>query len=150
MALARALMTGPEVLLLDEPTAALDPEIAENLMRTLQRLRESAGFTIVMVTHRLSEARSASTYAVMLEAGRVVEARPSARLFGAPVEVCTRQFVTAGEGGTTMAEPPVDIGSVQLASRPPSCWSRSHCLRRNARPRQGLAVGAAHAVIQLR
>jgi putative ABC transport system ATP-binding protein len=100
VALARALMTGPEALLLDEPTAALDPEIAEHLMHTLQRLRESTGLTIVMVTHRLSEARFASTYAVMLEAGRVVEAGPSARLFGAPDEERTREFVTAGEGGT--------------------------------------------------
>jgi ABC-type multidrug transport system ATPase subunit len=74
VALARALMTGPEVLLLDEPTAALDPEVAEHLMYTLRRLRESTGLSIVMVTHRLTEARFASTYAVMLEAG------PSARL----------------------------------------------------------------------
>jgi putative ABC transport system ATP-binding protein len=99
VALARALMTGPEVLLLDEPTAALDPEVAEHLMHTLRRLRESAGLTIVMVTHRLSEARLASTYAVMLEAGRVVEAGPSARLFSAPVEARTREFITAGEEG---------------------------------------------------
>ena len=97
VALARALMTGPEVLLLDEPTAALDPEIAEHLMHTLQRLRESTGLTIVMVTHRLSEARFASTYAVMLEAGRVVEAGPSARLFSAPLEARTRAFIAAGE-----------------------------------------------------
>ena len=100
VALARALMTQPEVLLLDEPTAALDPEIAEHLMHTLQQLRESTGLTIVMVTHRLSEARFASTYAVMLEAGRVVEAGPSARLFSAPVEQRTHEFITAGEGGT--------------------------------------------------
>jgi ABC-type methionine transport system ATPase subunit len=99
VALARALMTRPEVLLLDEPTAALDPEVAEHLMRTLRRLRESTGLTIVMVTHRLSEARLASTHAVMLEAGRVVEAGPSARLFSAPIEARTREFITAGERG---------------------------------------------------
>jgi ABC-type methionine transport system ATPase subunit len=99
VALARTLMTGPEVLLLDEPTAALDPEVAEHLMHTLRRLRESAGLTIVMVTHRLSEARLASSYAVMLEAGRVVEAGPSARLFSAPSEARTREFIAAGEGG---------------------------------------------------
>jgi putative ABC transport system ATP-binding protein len=99
VALARALMTGPEVLLLDEPTAALDPEVAEHLMQTLRRLRESTGLTIVMVTHRLSEARVASTHAVMLEAGRVVEAGPSDRLFSAPTEARTREFITAGEGG---------------------------------------------------
>jgi ABC-type methionine transport system ATPase subunit len=97
VALARTLMTKPEVLLLDEPTAALDPEVAEHLMRTLRRLRDSTGLTIVMVTHRLSEARLASTYAVMLEAGRVVEAGPSARLFSASTEARTREFIAAGE-----------------------------------------------------
>jgi UDP-glucose/iron transport system ATP-binding protein len=61
VALTRALMTGPEALLLDEPTAALDPEVAEHLMDTLRRLRESTGFTIVMVKHRLTKARFAST-----------------------------------------------------------------------------------------
>ena len=96
VALARALMTEPEVLLLDEPTASLDPEVAEQLMRTLQRLRESAGLTIVMVTHRLSEARLASTYTVMLEAGRIVEAGPSARIFSEPGEARTRAFIAAG------------------------------------------------------
>lgn len=97
VALARALMTGPEVLLLDEPTAALDPEVADRLMDTLRHLQRSAGLTIVMVTHRLREARLASSYAVMLEAGRVVEAGPSAKLLSNPVEERTRAFVTAGE-----------------------------------------------------
>ncbi len=96
VALARALMTGPEVLLLDEPTAALDPEVAEHLMDTLRRLRESTGLTIMMVTHRLSEARYSSTHAVMLEAGRVIEQGSSAQLFSNPVEARTREFVAAG------------------------------------------------------
>ena len=103
VALARTLMTDPEVLLLDEPTASLDPEVAEQLMRTLQRLRESAGLTIVMVTHRLSEARLASTYTVMLEGGRVVEAGPSARIFNEPVEARTRAFIAAGATGASNA-----------------------------------------------
>ncbi len=96
VALARALMTDPEILLLDEPTAALDPEVAEQLMGTLRRLRETTGLTIVMVTHRLSEARLASTYTVMLEAGRVVEAGPSDRIFREPGEARTRAFIAAG------------------------------------------------------
>jgi putative ABC transport system ATP-binding protein len=97
VALARALMTRPEVLLLDEPTAALDPEVAEQLMHTLRRLRNKAGLTIVMVTHRLSEARSASTHAVMLESGRVIEAGPADRLFNEPQQARTREFIHAGE-----------------------------------------------------
>lgn len=104
VALARALMTGPEVLLLDEPTAALDPEVADRLMDTLRHLQQSVSLTIVMVTHRLREARMASSYAVMLEAGRVVEAGASARLLGNPARARTRAFVTAGE------EEPAHVG----------------------------------------
>lgn len=99
VALARALMTAPDVLLLDEPTAALDPEVAENLMDTLRELRERTGLTIVMVTHRLSEARYASTHAVMLEAGRVIEQGSSAQIFKHPIEARTREFITAGNDG---------------------------------------------------
>lgn len=94
--IARALMTRPDVLLLDEPTAALDPEVAERLMTTVSRLSREAGLGIVMVTHRLAEARAASTYAVMLESGRVVESGATADLFASPREARTRAYLGAG------------------------------------------------------
>ena len=61
VSLARALMTRPEVLLLDEPTSALDPEVAERLLATVAQLARERGVAVVMVTHRLSEARETST-----------------------------------------------------------------------------------------
>lgn len=94
VALARTLITRPAVLLLDEPTAALDPEVADRLMQTLCGLRERAGLTIVMVTHRLVEARLAATHTVMLEAGRVIEGGPTPQLFSAPVHARTREYLT--------------------------------------------------------
>lgn len=97
VALARALMTRPEVLLLDEPTAALDPEVAERLMHTLTGLRERTGLTMVMVTHRLREARVAASYVVMLEAGRVVEAGEATQVMGDASQERTRVFLRAGE-----------------------------------------------------
>lgn len=81
--LARAIMTRPEVLLLDEPTAALDPEIADRLLATIARLPAEHGVSVVMVTHRLAEAREISTWTIMLERGRLVEAGPTAQLFAA-------------------------------------------------------------------
>lgn len=96
VALARALMTEPEALLLDEPTAALDPEVADHLMKTLVRLVER-GLTIVMVTHRLREAREAATFVVMLEAGKLVEAGPAQRLLRAAEHPRTRAFVAADQ-----------------------------------------------------
>jgi ABC-type methionine transport system ATPase subunit len=93
VSLARALMTAPEVLLLDEPTSALDPEVAEQLMTTVRRLAEQSAVTIVMVTHRLAEARVASTHTVLLEAGRIIETGPTDVLFSKPNEERTRQYL---------------------------------------------------------
>lgn len=79
--IARALMTGPETLLMDEPTAALDPETADTLAETIACLSSERGLTVVMASHRMHEAKRLSHYAVMLDKGRVVEAGPAGDLF---------------------------------------------------------------------
>lgn len=97
VSLARALMTRPEVLLLDEPTSALDPEVAERLLATIARLPREYGISVVMVTHRLGEAREISTWTIMLEGGRVVETGPTARIFTAPESERTRAYLNIAE-----------------------------------------------------
>lgn len=97
VSLARALMTAPEVLLLDEPTSALDPEVAEQLMLTVRHLADSAAATIVMVTHRLAEARSASSHTVLLEKGRVVESGATSVMFSSPNEPRTHEYLLGRE-----------------------------------------------------
>ena len=97
VSIARALTTSPEVLLLDEPTSALDPEVAEQLMIIIRHLVQEAAVSIVMVTHRLAEARSASTHTVLLEAGRVVESGPTEMLFTAPNTDRTRRYLLGRE-----------------------------------------------------
>lgn len=99
VALARALMTDPQVLLLDEPTAALDPEVADCLLQTLKQLNKTTGVTLVMVTHRLREARNAASHVVMLEAGRVVEAGPAQSIMNNALEARTRAYLNVGEEG---------------------------------------------------
>ena len=97
VSIARALMTRPEVLLLDEPTAALDPEVAERLLATIERLSRERGVAVVMVTHRLSEARHTSTYTVMLEAGQVIEAGPTEQVFTAAASERTRAYLASAD-----------------------------------------------------
>ena len=97
VSIARALMTRPEVLLLDEPTSALDPEVAERLLGTVERLAKEYGVAAVMVTHRLSEARKASTYTVMLEAGELVEAGMTEQIFAAATNARTRQYLASAD-----------------------------------------------------
>lgn len=91
--LARALMTRPEVLLLDEPTSALDEEIAERLLNTIALLPDRYGVTVVMITHRLKEARDISDWSILLDHGRLVEAGPTERLFVAAENPRTREFL---------------------------------------------------------
>ncbi len=95
VALARALAAGPAVLLLDEPTAALDPETGARLVRTVARLPAERGVDVVMVTHRLGEARDASTMLVALEGGRVLASGPSAELFAGAEHPRVRAYLAS-------------------------------------------------------
>lgn len=94
--IARALMTRPEVLLMDEPTSALDPETADRLTETIRHLSTERGLTVVMVTHRLAEARRVSDITVVMEAGRVIEAGPTPEIFGQAGNPRIRAFLKSG------------------------------------------------------
>ncbi len=97
VSVARAMMTRPEVLLLDEPTSALDAEVAERLLATIARLPRQYGVSVVMVTHRLGEARDISSWTIMLEEGALVEAGPTEQLFTAAASERTRAFLAASD-----------------------------------------------------
>lgn len=94
--IARALMTSPEVLLMDEPTGALDPETADRLLQTIRWLTEGRALTIVFATHRLFEARKVSDYTVMLDQGTVVEAGATAEVLERPADSRTKRFLSHG------------------------------------------------------
>jgi putative ABC transport system ATP-binding protein len=91
--IARALLTAPDVLLMDEPTSALDPETAERLLETTRRLTREQHLTVVMVTHRLAEARRSSDRTIVLERGRVVASGYTADVFGHTTDPRLRAFL---------------------------------------------------------
>ncbi|MDY6215014.1 arginine ABC transporter ATP-binding protein ArtP [Actinobacillus porcinus] len=72
VAIARALMMKPQVLLFDEPTAALDPEITAQIVSIIQELKET-GITQVIVTHEVGMARKVATKVVYMERGHIIE-----------------------------------------------------------------------------
>jgi ABC-2 type transport system ATP-binding protein len=73
VALAKALINRPEVLLLDEPTASLDPDTGD-LMRTwLERYREESGCTILLASHNMAEVERLCSHVLMLKQGRIVD-----------------------------------------------------------------------------
>jgi putative ABC transport system ATP-binding protein len=94
--IARALLTSPDVLLMDEPTSALDPETADRLMETTRRLSQEQPLTVVMVTHRLSEARRTSDVTIVLERGRVVAMGRTADVFENTTNPRIRAFLETG------------------------------------------------------
>ena len=92
VAIVRALATNPDVLLLDEVTAALDPELIGGVLSVIRDLRQ-AGMTMLIVTHEMGFARDSADRVCFLDAGRIVEEGSPEQVFGAPREVRTRQFL---------------------------------------------------------
>ena len=93
MAIARALAPRPAVLLLDEITGALDPELVGEVLDLVRTLKE-VGTTILMATHEMAFARDVADRVVFLDRGRIAEQGPPAQLFTAPREARTREFLT--------------------------------------------------------
>lgn len=91
-AIVRALMVEPEILLLDEVTSALDPELVGEVLGVIRELSDQ-GLTMVLATHEMGFARDVATTVAFLDQGRVLEAARPAQLFGDPVEPRTRQFL---------------------------------------------------------
>lgn len=91
-ALVRALCTEPRLLLLDEITAALDPELVGDVLDIVRDLAR-AGTTMVLATHEMAFARDVATQVCFLDGGRIVEAGPPEQLFEMPREDRTRAFL---------------------------------------------------------
>ncbi|MCB0882239.1 MAG: amino acid ABC transporter ATP-binding protein [Thermoleophilia bacterium] len=92
VAIARAMVNDPQVLLLDEVTSALDPELVGEVLSLLTRLRDD-GMTMVLATHEMGFARDVADRVCFLHEGRVLEDAAPADLFGSPREERTQQFL---------------------------------------------------------
>jgi polar amino acid transport system ATP-binding protein len=91
-ALVRALCTRPTLLLLDEITAALDPELVGEVLTIVRDLAER-GTTMILATHEMAFARDIATKVCFLDQGRILEHGPPAEIFSHPREDRTRQFL---------------------------------------------------------
>jgi len=93
VALARAMVIEPEVLLLDEPTANLDPYNVSLMEEIIASIRERRGTTIVLVTHNVFQARRLSDRVVFILGGQIIEMGDTERLFTEPQDPRTGAFV---------------------------------------------------------
>ncbi len=94
VAIARALAMQPQVLLCDEITSALDPELVGEVLRVVESLAQD-GMTLLMVTHEMTFARKVSNRVVFMHAGRIHEMGTPGQLFDAPQTPELQQFLSA-------------------------------------------------------
>jgi len=92
VAIARALCMKPKVMLFDEPTSSLDPEMIQDVLEVMKFLA-AEGMTMVVATHEMGFAREVAHQVLFLDRGRVVEAGPPVQVFAQPREKRTRAFL---------------------------------------------------------
>ncbi len=95
VSLMRALMLDPDVLLLDEPLAALDPVIRHDLQGELRDIFSNLGKTVVLVTHDIVEAAYLGAFIVLLREGEIVQSGTISDLLERPADPFVERFVTA-------------------------------------------------------
>jgi polar amino acid transport system ATP-binding protein len=91
-AIVRTLAMEPSILLLDEITSALDPELVAEVLDVLRGLAET-GMTMIIATHEMGFARDVANRVCFLDAGRILEEGAPDQIFSAPREVRTRRFL---------------------------------------------------------
>ena len=93
VALARAMAPHPSVLILDEPTANLDPGNTRLVEEVLTAIQAAEGMTVVLVTHDMFQAKRVAQTTLFLADGQLVEAGPSSLVFASPASVRTNRFI---------------------------------------------------------
>jgi polar amino acid transport system ATP-binding protein len=95
VAIARALAMRPRVMLFDEITSALDPELVGEVLGVLRMLAHKHDLTMIMVTHMMGFAKEIADRVLFFEGGRIAEEGKPAQLFGSPSNERTRAFIRA-------------------------------------------------------
>jgi polar amino acid transport system ATP-binding protein len=102
VAIVRAIMTDPELLLLDEITSALDPQLVGEVLDLVRELK-ARGSTILMATHEMSFAREVADRIVFMQGGTIIEQGTPAQVFDAPQHPETIRFLERERRGGALA-----------------------------------------------
>jgi polar amino acid transport system ATP-binding protein len=95
VAIARALAMRPQVMLFDEVTSALDPELVGEVLNVIRRLGSELNLTMLMVTHQMGFAKEFADRVCFFHSGKICEQGPPAQIFGNPQNERTQQFLSA-------------------------------------------------------
>ncbi|MFQ5932301.1 MAG: ectoine/hydroxyectoine ABC transporter ATP-binding protein EhuA [Nitrospiraceae bacterium] len=93
VAIARALALQPKIMLFDEVTSALDPELVEEVLNVMRRLGEETDMTMLLVTHEMNFAHDFADRVLFFDGGKIVEQGPPDQIFRAPQEERTQAFL---------------------------------------------------------
>lgn len=110
--IARALATGPDILLADEATSALDPQTTHEVLELLKRVNEEQGVTIVVITHEMDVIQTIATKVAVMEGGRVIEQGDVFDVFSNPQNPASQRFV-----GTVIKGIPSPVEASALRER---------------------------------
>ena len=94
VAIARALAMDPKLMLLDEITSALDPQLVSEVLNLVRSLTEDFGMTMIIATHEMSFAREVADRVCFLDAGVILEEGPPDQIFAAPKQERTQEFLS--------------------------------------------------------
>jgi ABC-type polar amino acid transport system ATPase subunit len=93
VAIARALALRPKIMLFDEVTSALDPELVGEVLGVVRRLAQEGGMTMMIVTHEMSFARDVADRVIFMDGGRIVEDTAPETIFTHPADARTQAFL---------------------------------------------------------
>jgi phosphate transport system ATP-binding protein len=96
LCIARALATGPEILLFDEPTSALDPTATSKIEELIMQLKKEV--TIIIVTHNMQQAARVSDYTAFMYLGEIIEFDKTDKMFTHPSQKLTEEYITGRFG----------------------------------------------------
>lgn len=117
VAIARALANDPKILLCDEATSALDPQTTKSILKLLQKLNETLGITLVIITHEMAVVKEICNRVAVMDHGEVIEEGETFSIFAAPKEPLTRDFIKT-TSNLQKIEELIEMGSPVAAIKP--------------------------------
>ena len=131
VAIASALANDPKILLCDEATSALDPQTTKSILKLLQKVNETLGITIVVITHEMDVVKEICNRVAVMDHGNVVEEGEVFSIFATPQNKVTRDFIKT-TSNLQKIEELVEAGSPVVALKPGELIVRLSYIEKNA------------------